>query len=103
MSKSSKILSARRSPRLAGEIFRRIVPDARFSAVLKAIAHSIRVAHRAAPSKWGLRLNRNSIMLKVGFVEVLQVGRAIDRVEGIGDSWFHELVHRDVVPQNIQS
>ena len=42
-------------------------------------------------------------MLKVGFVEVLQVGRAIDGVEGIGDSRFHELVHRDLVPQNIQS
>jgi hypothetical protein len=62
--------------------------------VLKVVAHSIRVAHRIAPSKWGLRLNPDSIMLKVGFVEVLQVSRVIDSAEGMGDCWFHELLCR---------
>jgi predicted HNH restriction endonuclease len=96
MSKSNKILRARRSPRLAGDIFRRIVPEAFFLAVLKAVAYSIKLAHRAAPSKWGLRLNPKGIMLKVGFVEVLQI-----KIDG----WvrFHELVHRDLVPQIIRA
>jgi len=69
---------------------------------VRAVGHSIRFAHQTAPSKWGLRLNRDSVMLKVGFVEVLQVGRGIDYVEGIGGSWFHELVHQHLVPSKLR-
>jgi 5-methylcytosine-specific restriction enzyme A len=102
LEKSGAMLNARRSPRLAGELFRGMVPEALFSGVLNAVAHSIRLAHHSAPSKWGLRLDSDSIMLKVGFVEVLQVGKAIDSIEGLGASWFHELVHRDLVPQKVR-
>jgi hypothetical protein len=101
--KAAGILKARLSSRIAGELLRKIVPERFLSDVLNAVAHSIRVAHRATPSKWGLRLNRNSIMLKVGFVEVLQVGKAIDFVSGLGNSWFHELVYHDLVPPKVRA
>jgi hypothetical protein len=72
---------------------REFVERKEISAALKEIAHSIGVAHKADPSKWGLRLNRKNIMLKVGFVEVLQAG----------DGWFHQLVKDDLVPKKLRS
>jgi len=93
----------RRSPSAASEITRRFVPKERLADVLKAVAHSVQIAHGASPSKWGLRLNHNSIMLKVGFVEVLQVGECIDAVKGLSDHWFHQLVNRQLVPKRLRA
>jgi hypothetical protein len=50
----------RRSPAAANEILRAFVPERYLTGVLMAFAHSVQVAHRTSPSKWGLRLNRNS-------------------------------------------
>lgn len=83
----------RRSPSAANEIIREFAPRQHLISVLKAVAHSIRVAHQASPLKWGLRLNRNSVMLKVGFVEVLQFGKG----------WFHELVLAEIIPKNVRT
>lgn len=41
-------------------------------------------------------------MLKVGFVEVLQVGECIDFIEGICEGWFHQLITRDLVPVKLR-
>jgi hypothetical protein len=51
------------------------------------------VANEIDPFKWGLRANQKSIMLKVGFVEVLQAG----------DGWFHQLIKSDLVPKRLVS
>jgi hypothetical protein len=75
------------------EAVRRFVAEKKINKVLKEVAHSVSVAHAADPSKWGLRLNQRDIMLKVGFVEVLQAG----------DGWFHELVKDDLVPRKLRS
>jgi hypothetical protein len=63
----------RRSPSAAAKIVRRLVPQKHLRAVLKALARSVGLADGASPAKWGLRLNPDSIMLKVGFVQVLQL------------------------------
>jgi hypothetical protein len=97
------MVEVRRSPRLAGELVRRMIPEKHLSDVLKAVAQSVQIAHRSSPSKWGLRLKRNSIMLKVGFVEVLQVGQCIDSIEGLGESWFRQLVNHDLVPPKVRN
>jgi hypothetical protein len=55
--------------------FAKLVEASHSKEVLRMLGHSIEVADRADQSKWGIRINDNSIMLKVGFVEVLQVGR----------------------------
>ncbi|THD70426.1 MAG: hypothetical protein E7813_08345 [Bradyrhizobium sp.] len=62
--------------------FSRLVPHRQANAVLQALGHSIDIANQADPTKWGVRINDRSIMLKVGFVEVLQIGKG----------WFHELI-----------
>lgn len=77
----------------AVETVRRFVAEKKINKVLKEVAHSVSVAHEADPSKWGLRLSQRDIMLKVGFVEVLQAG----------DGWFHELVKDDLVPRTVRS
>ncbi len=82
-----------RSPSSAKEIVRGLIPYKQLQTVLGAIAQSISVAHQADPSKWGLRLNQKNIMLKAGFVEVLQ----------LGDGWFHQLVKSDMVPKKLRS
>jgi 5-methylcytosine-specific restriction protein A len=89
----------RRSPSAAGDLVRRIVPEKQLSGVLKAIARSVQIAHSTSSSKWGLRLNDNSIMLKVGFVEVLQVGKFVRPDE----HWFHQLVNRKLVPNKLRT
>src|SRR2546428_424097 len=83
----------RQSPSLAREIVSEFVPARYMRAILTAIAHSVHHAHNAESSKWGLRLNRDSIMLKVGFVEVLQVG----------NGWFHELALGDLIPRRLRT
>jgi hypothetical protein len=86
------VLTTRRSPSAAAEMIRQLVPKRHWKDVLKAVAHSVEVAHKADPSKWGLRLNRQSIMLKVGFVEVMH----------LEPEWFHELVQKDRVPAQLR-
>ena len=83
----------RRSPAAASEIVRQLVPEKYLKPLLKAVVHSINVANDANPAKWGLRLNQDGAMLKVGFVEVLQVR----------DGWFHQLVKSDLVPKKLRS
>jgi predicted HNH restriction endonuclease len=62
--------------------FARLVLQPQADDVIQALGHSIEIASQADQTKWGIRINDQSIMLKVGFVEVLQVGRG----------WFHLLV-----------
>ncbi|MCK1580665.1 HNH endonuclease [Bradyrhizobium sp. 168] len=84
---------SRRLPAATRAIVRQFVREKELAAVQKELAHSIIVANQADPSKWGLRVNRKDIMLKVGFVEVLQAG----------DGWFHQLVKKDLVPKKLRS
>jgi hypothetical protein len=74
-----------------------VIPDCfqrrRAAPLLKQIAHSIRVANEADSAKWGVRVNQAGLMLKVGFVEVLQAG----------DGWFHFLVERNLVPREFKT
>lgn len=91
-SQKSELATIRRSSAAASEIVQQLVPKRYLGATLKALANSIHVAHRTSPEKWGLRLNQTSIMLKVGFVEVMQ----------IGNGWFHELVVVGLVPRNVR-
>jgi hypothetical protein len=93
MSDQPAASAVRRSPSAADKIVRKFASKERLSDVLKAVAHSIQVADQASSSKWGARLNRDSIMLKVGFVEVLQ----------LGEGWFHLLVNRDLVPAKLRT
>jgi hypothetical protein len=71
------------------ETFRAIISDKYLTEVLEILARSIQVAHQFAPDKWGIRINRKNIMLKVGFVEVLQFYNDL----------FHHLVRSDLVPR----
>jgi hypothetical protein len=71
--------------------FREFVRDKELGPILNEIAESIRTSNQADPDKWGLRINQRDLMLKVGFVEVLQAG----------DGWFHFLVKRDLVPKKM--
>jgi hypothetical protein len=86
------IAVARHSPSVAKEIVRELIPTKHLTDVLRAVAHSVRFAHQETPSKWGLRLKRDSIMLKVGFVEVLQ----------LGEGWFHILVESDRISKEVR-
>jgi hypothetical protein len=87
-SSPASMAELRRSPSAANKIVRQFAPKDQLEGVPRAVAHSIQCADRATHSKWGLRLNRSSIMLKVGFVEVLQLGKG----------WFHQLVEKQLVP-----
>ena len=54
---------------------RRLIPVENSNEVLETLAASIRRANDLDPTKWGIRINKHTIMLKVGFVETLQIGR----------------------------
>lgn len=62
--------------------FARLVPQSQTKDALRVLGRSIEIANQADQTKWGIRINDRSIMLKVGFVEVLQIGKG----------WFHLLV-----------
>jgi hypothetical protein len=76
-----------------GQDFQKFVQGKALRPILSEIAESITAASRADASKWGLRVNQRDLMLKVGFVEVLQAG----------DGWFHFLVKRDLVPKRLMT
>ncbi len=78
---------------IAEENVRAIVPEEHLLDVLRMLARSIQMADQFAPEKWGVRVNRKSIMLKVGFVEVLQFHNDL----------FHHLVRGDLVPKRTRS
>jgi 5-methylcytosine-specific restriction protein A len=90
---TSTISAVRRSSGAAAEIVQQLIPPKYSTKVLTALAHSVRLADQEAPSKWGLRLNRDSIMLKVGFVEMLQ----------LGEGWFRQLVKSDLLPKRMRA
>lgn len=68
----SDIGEIRRIPSKAGAAFRDIVPEDYQARLARILARSINAAHKIASTKWGLRLHKDSVMLKVGRVEVLQ-------------------------------
>jgi hypothetical protein len=68
---------------------RAVIPEEYLPDVLRMLARSIQTADQFAPEKWGVRVSRKSIMLKVGFVEVLQFHNDL----------FHHLVRNDLVPK----
>jgi hypothetical protein len=90
--KNSDLSAIRRSPAVAREILRQLIPKYQMEDVLNVLVHSVRLAHQEAPSRWGLRLNDSSVMLKVGFVEVLQLGAG----------WFHILVESSQISKKLQ-
>ena len=76
-------------------VCRRLIPAQYWREVLLAIARSVEVANQGGPDRWGLRLDDESVMLKVGPQEVLQLG-----------TWnapFHLIVDRELVPANLRS
>jgi hypothetical protein len=72
------------------------IPTQYRSEVLLAIARSVEVANQAGPDRWGLRLDDDSIMLKVGPHEVLQVLNS-KRMP------FHLIVDRELIPASLRS
>ncbi len=83
----------RRSSSAASEILHDLIPENNWIKVLKIVAHSIEVADQATRDKWGVRINSRSVMLKVGFMEVLQLGRG----------WFHLLIDKKLVAAKLRS
>jgi predicted HNH restriction endonuclease len=55
---------------------------------MTTLARCIQIAHKFAPDKWGIRISKSGIILKVGFPEVLHVG----------DGVFHSLISNKLVP-----
>lgn len=72
---------------------RRFVREKQLTVLENEIAHSIAVANETDPTKWGIRVNQRNVMLKVGFVEVLQAG----------DGWLHQLLEADLIPKHLLS
>ncbi len=83
----------RRIPSACGEVLSQLVPTAQLRSVMRVLGRSIQAAHKADPSKWGLRLDFRSVMLKVGMVEVFQ----------FGNDWCSINVKRDDLPMEFLS
>ena len=65
---------------------------------MSALGRSIALAHQHGPERWGIRLASDSIMLKVGPHEVLQLYS--------GDEWgqpFHLIVDKATVPPELRN
>jgi hypothetical protein len=73
--------------------FRKFAQDKELGPILSEIAESINTGNQAGADKWGLRISKKDLMLKVGFVEVLQAG----------NGWFHFLVKHDLVPKKLRT
>jgi hypothetical protein len=74
-------------------VCRAIIQDEAWKGVIEAIAQSVELAHRFARSKWGFRLGNDSIMLKVGPHEILEI---------VHHRPFHILVDRPSVPEKLR-
>jgi hypothetical protein len=88
--------AAQQIPQTASAIeekVRAIIPEEHLPDVLGMLARSIQMADQFTPEKWGIRVSHKSIMLKVGFVEVLQFHNDL----------FHHLVRGDLVPKRARS
>ncbi|MEW6127727.1 MAG: HNH endonuclease [Acidobacteriota bacterium] len=76
------------------EICHRLVLDQYWSDVIEALGASIELAHLYGPDRWGIRLAPDSIMLKVGRHEILQLGD--------WDLPFHLIIDQDSVPAHLR-
>jgi 5-methylcytosine-specific restriction protein A len=72
------------------DVCHRLVPSQYWDAIMSALGTSIALAHQHGPERWGIRLAPDSIMLKVGPHEVLQLGA--------GEQPFHLIVDKATVP-----
>ncbi len=72
----------------------RLIPADVRRAVFAALADAITTAHRHAHDRWGFRLANDSLMLKVGPHEVLQLGR--------WERPFHIVVEHSLVPSALR-
>jgi 5-methylcytosine-specific restriction protein A len=77
------------------EVCNRLIPKKYRRNVFEALSKSIKLAHRAGPDKWGIRLAPDSIMLKMGPHEIVQLG---DR-----DLSFHIIVDDKTVPAHLRT
>ncbi len=62
---------------------------------MESLGTSIEIAHQYGADRWGIRLAADSIMLKVGLHEVLQVGE--------WDLPFHLIVDKNTVPLGLRN
>ncbi len=74
---------------------RSIIPQQHWNDVMESLGRSIMLAHKHGPDRWGLRLATDSIMLKVGPHEVLQIGD--------WDLPFHLIVDSKTVPSKLRT
>ena len=91
---SRKVLSTerdRQDSKIEQEL-RALIPKKVLTPVVRMLAASIAKANESNPGKWGIRIDKQSIMLKVGFPEVLQVG----------NGWVHWLVSNELTPAKIR-
>lgn len=63
----------RRSEHAAKAVLDELAPSNLRGAVVRILADAIERANEAKPDCWGVRVNRDSLMLKVGRIEVIQV------------------------------
>jgi hypothetical protein len=81
-------------------VCRQLIPTEYWSEALLAMVRSVEVAHQAGPDRWGLRLDDNSLMLKIGPHEVLQVLRPDRSRSGLP---FHIIVDSELIPAALRS
>jgi hypothetical protein len=79
---------------------RQLIPTEYWREALLAIVRSAEVANEAGADHWGLRLDNDSLMLKVGPHEVLQVLRCGRSKSGMP---LHLIVDRELVPASLRS
>jgi hypothetical protein len=76
------------------------IPTQYRSETLLAIVRSVEVANHAGADCWGLRLDEDSLMLKVGPHEVLQV---VKRERSKSGMPWHLIVDRELIPARLRS
>lgn len=81
-------------------ICRRLIPMQYWSEALLAIVRSVEGANQAGPDRWGVRLDDDSLMLKIGPHEVLQV---LQRDRSRSGMPFHLIVDRGLIPATLRS
>lgn len=77
------------------EVCKKLIPKKYWRDVIEALGESIKLAHSNGHDRWGIRLTTDSIMLKVGQHEVLQLGN--------WDLPFHLIVDSGTVPLHLRS
>jgi hypothetical protein len=79
------------------DVCHRLVPSQYQGDVIAALGTSIELVHQSGPYRWGVRLAPDSIMLKIGPHEILQI-----------HSWewerpFHLIIDRNSVPPEVRA